>query len=66
MTLRTVRESRQAPDFTRLTSAEARRRVQQLVRQGFPEYHAADLFGWSVTDVRRALAERSVGPQRRQ
>ncbi|MGO9717258.1 MAG: hypothetical protein ACLPV2_09825 [Steroidobacteraceae bacterium] len=60
MTARTVRVTphlhRLPPDFTQLTSTEARRRVAQLAAMGLPESTIAMMTGWSVTDVRRALA----------
>jgi hypothetical protein len=49
------------PDFTMLTNMEALRRVHELVRLGLPEVNVAIIFGWSVSDVRRALGERQRG-----
>jgi hypothetical protein len=63
MTLRMVSRSPsattyRAPDFSTLTSIEARRRVAQLMRLGLSEHTVALLVGWTTNDVRRALAER--------
>lgn len=44
-----------SPDFTDLTCAEAREYVRRLVCTGLPEATVADLVGWTIGDVRRAL-----------
>jgi hypothetical protein len=63
MTTRVLaRAPKATPDFTALTNAEAARRVQQLVKLGYPEHHVLAFFGWGVTDVRRALARRPDSP----
>ncbi len=64
MTARTVRTTprppHQSPDFTRLTSTEARRRVAQLLSMGLAEGTVAVMVGWSTTDVRRAMTTEIV------
>ena len=43
------------PDLSNLDSLQARQRVCWLIHTGLPETTVADMVGWSVTDVRRAL-----------
>jgi hypothetical protein len=44
-------------DLSRFDCVQARARVCQLVRIGLSEHTVADLVGWSVNDVRRALGQ---------
>lgn len=48
----------QSPEFTRLDSTAAIRRVQQLRSQGLADYTIAALVAWHVSDVRRAISSR--------
>lgn len=48
----------QRVDFTRLNCVRAQERVRQLRRIGLSDQVIADLVGWSVIDVRRAIGER--------
>jgi hypothetical protein len=44
------------PDFTTLTSIAAITRIRQLASLGLPDSTIAEMFAWSRSDVRRAIA----------
>ena len=61
MTTRTIAsrpEILPGPDFTRLDSMQAIRRIQQLRAQGMADHSIAALVAWHVGDVRRAIGNR--------
>lgn len=53
--------ARGVADFTIMSSDQAVRRVRELRARGWAEQTIATACGWSVIDVRRALAPATAG-----